>query len=205
MKFFMRLFKRKNGYWYYSKARGHERSLKTKSKREAQRLYNIIKKEYLKGRLVQLDSNKQMSLKEFKDVFFTGHTDISDDTTDAYDLAYRLFIDSIGGTTLLSRINQKHLNKFKTDCLSRGCRKTSVNTYLRHLRGIFNKAFEWGYIDKKIKVVFYRIGKRHPRVLTDDEISNVLTYAKSNDPEMFRIIQFALWTGARRSEITRLK
>jgi integrase len=205
MKITMRMFKRnKAGYWYYSLRRGHEKSLRTKDKREATRLYNIIKKEVLKGRLVQLDGDKRITLREFKDIFFAGHTDIADDTIAAYDLAYRLFLQSFKGATLLSRINEKHINKFKSDCLARGCRKTSVNTYLRHLRGILNKAFEWGTIKKKVPVKLYRIPKRHPRTLAEDERNAILEYAKKHDFEMYRIIKFALWTGTRREEIANL-
>ena len=68
----MRMFKKENGYYYYEIERGKKRSLRTKDKREAKRLYNIIKKEALKGRLVQLDGDKRITLSEFKDVFFEG-------------------------------------------------------------------------------------------------------------------------------------
>jgi integrase len=205
MKICMRMFKRKNGTWYYSLRRGHKKSLKTKNKREATTMYNTIRKEYLKGRLVQLDGDKRITLKEFKEIFFARHTDIGDDTVDAYDLAFRLFIDSMSGSALLSRINEKHLNRFKKDCLARGCRKTSVNTYLRHLRGVLNKAFEWGAIQEQIPVKFYKIGKRHPRTLTENERKAILEYAKKNDYEMYRVVKFALWTGTRRAEIANLK
>ena len=169
MKICMRMFRRKNGIWYYSLRRGHKKSLKTKDKREATTMYNIIRKEHLKGRLVQLDGDQRITLKAFKDIFFARHTDIEDDTVEAYELAYNLFLQSIPGSTLIARINEKHLDKFKSDCLARGCRKTSANTYLRHLRGILNKAFEWGVIEKKVPVKLYKIGQRHPRVLTEDE------------------------------------
>ena len=201
----MRMFRKENGYYYYEIERGKKRSLRTKDKREAQQLYSMIKKEALKGRLVQLDGNKRITLSQFKDVFFGRHADIDDDTVDAYDLAYRLFIDSTSGPTLLSRISQKHINKFKSDCLARGCRKTSVNTYLRHLRGILNKAFEWGVIKEKMPIKMYRIPKRHPRTLTEKERNAILEYAKKNNFEMYRVIKFALWTGARREEIANLK
>jgi len=204
MKVFMRIYRRKSGVWYFSLGRGQKKSLRTKDKREATRLYNIIKKEYLKGRLVQLDGDKRITLSEFKDVFFERHIDIGNDTTRAYDLAGRLFIESTGGSTLLSRINEKHIGKFKSDCLSRGCKKNTVNTYLRHLRGILNKAHEWGAIQNKVPVKLYRIPKRHPRTLAKEERKAILNYSKKNDPEMHRIIKFTLWTGLRRKEIASL-
>jgi integrase len=201
----MRLYRRKNGYYYYELERNKPRSLKTKEKREAQALYKIIKRIFLKGQIKELDTDKPITLSQFKEIFFLQHTDIADDTIDAYDLAIRLFIDSVGGSTLLGRISSKsHIVKFKNDCRTRGVRKTSVNTYLRHLRTIFNKAHEWGYISKKIKIEFFKTSKRHPRTLSRTEKIAIYRYAKKNDYDMYRIIKFALWTGARREEIYNL-
>lgn len=200
----MRLYKRPNGYWYYEQERNRPISLKTKNKREAQKIYGILKKEVLRERLVHLDSDKRATLAEFKEIFFERHTDIGDDATAAYDLACRLFIDSVGETALMGRIGEKQIQQFKIVCLSRGCRKTTINTYLRHLRTVFNKAHAWGYLQEKIRLQFYRIPKTLPRVLTKKEQRSILAKAKNTDLEMHRVIQFALWTGARRAEIARL-
>lgn len=204
MKVFMRLYKRKNGFWYYERDRHHPKSLKTKNKREALKLYNRIKKEVLKERLVELDGDKRVTLAEFKEIFFNRHTDIGTDAKAAYDLAMRMFIDTAGESSLIGRTGRKEIEFFKAVCLARKCRKTTINTYLRHLRTIFNKAHAWGYIQKKISLKFYRIPKTHPRVLSKTEIRSILSHAKKADPEIYRIIQFALWTGARRAEIARL-
>jgi hypothetical protein len=47
----------------------------------------LIKKEALRGRLVQFDGDKQVTLSGFKDAFFARHANIDDDTVAAYDLA----------------------------------------------------------------------------------------------------------------------
>ncbi len=89
--------------------------------------------------------------------------------------------------------------------MARGVKKVSVNTYLRHIRGILNKAHAWGDIKKKVPVVEFKLPERHPRILTDKEREKMLKYAEKNDYEMHQVIKFALWTGARREEIARLK
>ena len=109
MKLRMRLYRRKNGFWYYEIERNKPKSLSTKDDREARALYKIIKREVLRGRLKELDGDKRTPLSQFKEIFFIEHTDISDDTIDAYDLAIRLFIDSVSGSTLLGRIESKHI------------------------------------------------------------------------------------------------
>lgn len=205
MKLNMRLFQRKNGYWYYELERDKPRSLKTKNAKEAKQVYNAIKKAILQQRLIELDSGKRITLNNFKDIFFQKHTDIADKTHEAYDLAIRLLIDTVGGSTLLSRIDDELLGRFKTNCLARGVNKISVNTYLRHIRGFLNKAYDWGDLKQKIKIEFFKIGKRLPRIFSKSEVSKILKHAKKHSFEMYRIILFALYTGARRKEIWLLK
>lgn len=199
------MFKGKSGYYYYELERKKERSLKTKDKREATVLYNIIKREYLKGRLVQLDQDTHTALSEFKTIFFSTHNNIRDNTVDSYEQAFKLLADSIGGSTLIARIGRSYIDKFKSDCLARGCKKTTINAYLRLIRSFLNKAHEWGHIKVRVKIDLYKIGKRNPRILTKDEIKKILVWAKKEDPEMHRVILFALWTGARRKEIANFK
>lgn len=194
----MRLFQRKNGFWYYELARGKRYSLKTKDKAYAKRLFNRKKREYLAGRLAELDKGSRITIADFEAKFFTKHSDIADATVAAYELAFKLLADSFGKNTLLTRIN---IDKFKSDCRARGVKKVSINTYLRHIRTILNKAFEWGELEKRVTINMYRLGRRLPRVLSDDELSKVLNHCWQYDFQMWRIIRFALNTGCRRAEI----
>ena len=196
----MKLIQR-NGWYYVKFTRTKKKALRTRNAIEAQQLFNIIQQEYFKEKIAELDGGKRKSLSAFKDIFLDRHTEIDEDTSKAYDLAIRLLIDSLGGSTLLSRIDDKSIAKFKRDCLTRGCKRVSVNTYLRHLRGFFNRAFDWDYIDHKVKIEFCRTPKRHPRILFPDEVELLLLHSYHCHYEMHRIIKFALWTGARREEI----
>jgi integrase len=159
----------------------------------------------LKGRLVQLDSDSRTTLSQFKEIFFQRHAEISHETYIAYETAFRFFVDSVGGATLLSRIEQKHFDKFKSDSRARGLKKTSVNVYLKHLQTVFNKAYKWKCIPEKIEIERFKIGKRHPRVLSRAEKIKIYGYAKKYNYEMYRMIKFALWTGCRRAGIYNLR
>ena len=197
----MRMFQR-NGIYYYEFERGKRRSLRTRDVREARELYNALKKKYLAGKLHNLESGRRVIVSEFQHIFFRDHRDIAADTYRAYDLA-------MGNTksclNLGTHINKGKIQKFKQICLARGVKKVSVNTYLRHLRGIFNKAYEWGYIKQKIPVDLLKTPKRHPRILSPSEIDIVLMHSRHCHYQMHRIIKFALWTDARREEIHTLK
>ncbi len=74
MKLFMRLYKRKNGYYYYEIERGRPRSLQTKNKQEAQKLYKGVKRIFLAGKISQLDGVNRTTLSELKKIFFRRHT-----------------------------------------------------------------------------------------------------------------------------------
>ena len=205
MKIVMRLFKRKNGYWYYEFVHNKPRSLKTKDKALATSVYSRLKKEYLKGKLVNLDTDSRITIKQFEKIFFADHNDIADPTIAAYQLAFKLLSQAFGGTTLLSRIAVKSkLNEFKRICLARGVKKISINTYLIHTRGILNKAFDWGFLKKKACIELYKLPKRHPRILSPSEREAILKRAYKTDYQMHRIIRFCLYTGARRAEIASL-
>lgn len=61
----MRLFNR-DGIFYVQFERGKKKSLKTGDERVATAIFNEMEKEYLKGRLIQLDNFKKISLKDFR-------------------------------------------------------------------------------------------------------------------------------------------
>ena len=120
---------------------------------------------------------KRITIAQFEKRFFLKHTDIADDTVDAYELAFKLLSEAFGKNTLLSRINEKKIAEFKALCLARDVKKVSVNTYLRHIRAILNKAHTWGDITKKVKIELYKLPKRHPRILSDKERKAILKKA----------------------------
>ncbi len=65
----MRLFKRKNGYYYASLRRGYEQSLKTKNKVIAEAAFKKIQKAALMGKLVELSKGENIALKDFIDQY----------------------------------------------------------------------------------------------------------------------------------------
>jgi len=62
MNYPMRLFQEKNEFWYVEFYRGKKRSLKTRDKRKALSTYREIEKEWLKGRLIDLEKEEAKCL-----------------------------------------------------------------------------------------------------------------------------------------------
>ena len=191
--------------WYIEFRRGKHRSLRTKDEKLARQTFAKIEREWLKGRLVELDeSARKITLGNFKTLFLSSHTDLADRTIAAYELSLRLLCDSLGASTLLNRV-PANCKKFVDDCKARGVKPVSINTYLRHIKAALYWAHEERYLKRKPKIKMLRISKRLPRVLSRQEIAAVLRYARRQDFEMYRVITFALWTGARRAEISSAK
>ncbi len=201
----MKLFQRKNGTWYVQFSRGKKKSLKTKDAKTAQDLFDAMEKEYLEGRLHILDSVERITLEQYKDKFVANRQDKSPRTRSLDSLALRSLGECIGHTTALKTINKAKIDKFKKASMAKGLSKTSLNVYLRHIRKALNEAFEDGYLPKPVKVEEVKVDKPLPRILTKEERTQILTNAAKEDPDMHRIILFALWTGCRVSEILRIR
>jgi integrase len=200
----MRLFKRGDTY-YVEFQRGKKRSLKTGNKKEAEAIFNQLRREWLAGRLVQLDSSKNVSLGDFTKEYLEHREPMSSKTLKHDSLSLRLLADVVGATTPLKLINVKRLDDFKSVRLSLGAKPQSVNSYLRHIKSALSTAEEWGLITSKPKVKMLPIPKHLPHFLRPKEIDAILAGAKAERPEFHRMLVAYLWTGARRNELLALR
>ncbi|MCI4625028.1 MAG: tyrosine-type recombinase/integrase [Candidatus Magnetoovum sp. WYHC-5] len=200
----MRLFQRENGTWYAEMERDKRISLRTKDKTLAQRLFNQLKKDYLKSKIFQLEDKKIIKLSIFTDEFLKYIKDNrTHDTYRAYSLALRTLKEYIGDIEL-SVINVQKIDKFISSLNQKKLKKVSINNYIRHLKSAFQKAVDWEYIKsnpfKNVKP--YQI-INIPRYLSQDEIDKLLTVIK--DEEFKIMILLFLNTGMRRKELLNLE
>jgi len=174
-------------------------------KNEAQDIYSTVKKNWHKGKIIELEQGKRVPLDIFAKEYLASRKDKSPDTLRADSLALRSLGDVLGNKIAIQAITAKGISRFKTASLSRGLSSVSLNTYLRHIKAALNQAYKWEYIKKVPIIENAEVPEREPRILTKDEIDGILKESKTNDKAMFRIISFALWTGTRRKEIHSLK
>lgn len=198
----MRLFKR-GKTWYIEFKRGSKRSLGTGDEREARRLFKIAKAEYLKGKLVQLDTER-VSVQEFVDQYLETRFDVAELTLKKDRFSFNVLLECVPPNLPLKAFGEKEISKLKMVCLAKGIKKVSINSYLRHIRTGLNWAFKNGMIEKPIEIELLKLPDRLPRTLTRSESNLIRSYALKNDFELYRMIEFALWTGCRREEILRL-
>ena len=198
----MRLFKRGKTYYIEFK-RGVKRSLGTGDKEEARRLFKIAKAEYLRGKLVKLQTDR-LTVKEFIYKYLETRFDVSDFTLRKDRISLNLLIEFIGADACIQTLREEDIAKIKSGCLAQGLKKTSINAYLRHIRTALNWAHDQKIIKKPLKVKMFKPSNLLPRTLISSEIEQIRTYSKKKDFEIYRMIEFALWTGCRREEIKNL-
>jgi len=170
-------------------------------KNEAQDIYSTVKKNWHKGKIIELEQGKRVPLDIFAKEYLASRKDKSPDTLRADSLALRSLGDVLGSKVSLQVISAKQIDRFRSASLARGLKPTSLNSYLRHIRAALYKAKKWKYIKDVPEIELAEEPKRIPRILSKKESDKILNYAKKHDFEAWRIIQFALWTGCRRTEI----
>lgn len=202
----MKLYQRKNGYWYIRFRRGVERSTGTRDEAEAQSVVDEISRTQAKAHLARLEQKNVLTLDRYREMYVAGRDDDMDaDTTRADDLALRSLMDVIGANIPLNLVDEDALKRFRMACLRRGLKKTSVNTYLRHIKSALRHAVETGHLKEAPRVGFIKVGKRLPVIIPPDHFPFILDSAYTLNYEMWRIIRFAMWTGCRREEILNVR
>jgi integrase len=201
----MRLYQHRQT-WYVAFPGGKRRSLKTRDARIAKGLFAEIKKEVLRGNILQLEKDNSPLLSQYTQ-WYTEHpdrADLSPDTLRADALGLKKLIDAAGDVPI-NRVTDKDIQKIKSLCRTADLRPASINTYLRHIKGALRFAKDAGLIDAVPRIRMVKTGQALPRVMTDSEIKAIQSQADTYKPEMVRIIRFALFTGTRRSEIIRAR
>ncbi|MCK5783854.1 MAG: tyrosine-type recombinase/integrase [Desulfobacterales bacterium] len=201
----MRLYKQRDIY-YVEFPGGKRRSLKTKDGRKAKGLFREIQRETLLENLKEFDRPTGTSLSQFTKLYLLDpeRQELSDKTLKADDLALRKLIGVIGDIQL-ANIKKGHIASFKASCKAQGNKPVSINTYLRHIRAALHYAANNDYIEAVPLIKIIKTGKPLPRVISQEDVDKILAEAEKTKPELYRIIQFALFTGARREEIIKMK
>jgi site-specific recombinase XerD len=196
----MRLYRR-NGHWHVHLGGGVRRSLKTKDAAHARALFAALKRQAVEDRIKKLDDAERISLSAYRDAYLAGRKHLSPDTLRADGTAINALIAVVGESCPLRLLDLSKVKSFVAACLARGMRPVSVNTYLRHIKAALHEAVQLWHIKRVPQIKMLRTASRLPHVLPREAIQALLAHTRERDPELWRIIQFALWTGCRRSEI----
>lgn len=203
----MRLYQRKHtGVWYVGFERGKSRSLKTKDRAEARRLFKVLEKEALAGRLREITgAGASPTLAAYRAEFVSWAEAVQTPSTFR---ANRLALDKLsevaGETTRLAELGLKHIDSLVRHNKKRGVSPASINNYIRHARSALNKAVDWEYLVENPlhKAKEIPVPKRRPRYLSPEQITTLLSSIE--DRRLRALVAAYLATGRRRSELLAL-
>src|SRR6056297_809323 len=202
-----RVFQHHNKTWYIEFKRGQKRSLKTPVRDLAKRRAEIAVEKYFEQKIIDIKKARSKTLKDYLPEFLADKDYDSIKTEKAYKTAIELFMGFVGDKTL-DKYTDKDIKDFKSlhrqkrlDNRGGQVSKVSINSYLRHIKAVFRKAKDDGYISAVPRVEFFKTESRLPVILTESDKKKILGYIKEADPEFYRVCKFALFTGCRRSEI----
>ena len=207
----MRLFRYVNGYYYIAFSRGKNKSLRTKDKAIAERIFRKTKREILLGKIIDLTKHTNITLSEFTKEYIEHGEGInkSPSSIRSDSLALRTLQEHMGNKNLRS-ITIKVLDEFNSEILRSGKSIPTLNTYIRRLRAAFNKAVEWDYIEKNPyskkdrRRILFKEEKRIPRYL-DSKTEAPRLFEAITDPEFRQLVYLYILSGCRRAELVRLK
>jgi integrase len=201
----VRLFQRENGTWYVSLRHGHKKSLKTKDKTIAERVFRQLKREVLLGKLVALDKTTTVSLGTFvKEYLKHRQPRVRPSTLTGDVQALKYLQQYLGSGVQLRSITPKDLDQFHTWLL--GKRKAStVNTHMSRLKAAFSQAVIWGYLESNpySKMAKLSVEAQLPRFLHPHEVARLFSVIP--DPDVVVLFLWYLYLGCRRSELLQLK
>lgn len=198
----MKLYER-NGVWYVNLPGHNRKSLKTRDKQVAERLFRKLQRQVLQGNVLALDQSTT-TLAAFAADYAT-HCRAHKKAWQRDEYSVRKLMDWIGGSIRMSAITAKRLDEFHTELIRSGLKKSGVAITYRHLRAAFGQAVRWGIIkanpyDQCQRI---RVTPDPPRFYSEQELRRIFAEI-ADDQDFHDAITVYLYTGLRRSELWHL-
>ena len=198
------IFKRGNTYYisYYVDGRRKKKAI-GKSKKIAEIVVKDIEVKLAKSMIGIIDRNKD--LKKFVEEYLTYSASNKARSTFRRDrvILNKNFLPNIEVNDL-SKITTHALENYKIERL-KTVKDMTVNRELITIKAMFNKAVEWGYLDRNLaeRIKLFKIRKdEKPRFLSKEEIQKLL---RSCTEGLYPFVYTALNTGLRSSELVYLR
>ncbi|MBW2569228.1 MAG: tyrosine-type recombinase/integrase [Deltaproteobacteria bacterium] len=200
--FGIRLYQKASGVWYVALSGNVRRSLKTKDKQTARRLFERLKKEAMLGNIIALEKKTRINLSDFiaeYNDFCKAYKKSSTAKRDKYSLEK---LKTWIGNVPIQSVTAKQLDGFHADLINSGLKKSGVAITYRHCRAAFSQAVKWDYIKSNpySRTKPIRVEARPPRFFSKDELKRIFEAIKE-DHDFHDLITCYLFTGMRRSEL----
>ena len=179
--------------------------------KEAKRIFTAIRQEWLAGKLSHITGETHVTIEQFKKEFLAWAENVQNKHTyEGNRKALDKLIEYGGKSLRLDRIGQKIVDDMTTDLLrngnkGKGCKPSTINCYIRHMKTVLNKAVEWEYLRtnplKNVKQI--PGGGTEPAFLDAKQAGDYLR--KIKDVDVRRMAVSYIHSGLRRTELLALE
>lgn len=148
---------------------------------------------------------KRITFGDMADLFLEKYSKVNKKSWKTSDWVYLRRLKPYFGSYGLPKISPEMVEEYKSERLSTGIKKCSVNRELSCIRKVFNVAIAWGYTKTNpLKDVRFYSEKENirERVLSEDEEVRLLA---ASSPHLMPILKVALNTGMRKGEIFKMR
>lgn len=150
-------------------------------------------------------SPKKTIFDEMADLYFEKYSKVNKKSWKTSDWVYLRRLKPYFGEYELSKISPEMIEEYRSERLSTGIKKCSVNREVSCLRKIFNVAIDWGYASsnpvRKVKMYSEKENQRERTLAMDEEErlldATTVTYLK-------HMIKIDVNTGLRKGELLNL-
>lgn len=194
-----------NGYYYVyffdsKKGKRNKVTTKTKNLEMANRFIEIFLRD--KSDLYMDKSNITLEMLRDKiEKYFIKHK--SNKTESSYKKVFDNLENQLGNINIKDIVFEDILN-FADNLHESGCKNATVNSYMRVLKSIFNKAIKFKYIsDNPANSIEKLEEPEKQRAFSEIEVKQLVEFI--NDKLILRIFLFAVYTGCRLGEILNIQ
>lgn len=142
-------------------------------KKDARKILKHLEIEHLKGRL-ELKELKNILLNDFLDEYIEYSKTNKAPNTHRIEKGVAYVLRSYFGNVLLTSLDNKAIEGYKSDRVSKGLKPTSTNRDLATISFMLKKALEWSYINKIPSIKLLKIPKNPPKFLSVEEVNRLL-------------------------------
>ena len=172
------------------------------TRQQAEQALSIRKAEIAQGKFDIVQTRKPISVKQLCNEYYEQHSKENKRSWKRDRTTIKHFMQSFGDNNI-GQLNSFLITGFRNN-RAKAVKKSTVNRELDTIRNMFNKAVEWGYIDKSPYkgVEKYKVNNTNLRILTNEEFNLVYNAAST---KFKPILLIGINTGMRPNEILSLK
>jgi len=212
----MGVFTKNGKFWIDYYANGcRKREMVGSSKTLADKALMKRKVQIAEGKFLDIKREANIRFKDFAEEYIEKYSKPNKRSWQTADCVYVKHFNAFFGSKCLHEITPQDIERYKSERLRavksspkikkrRTISPSTVNREMSWLRGLFNRAIDWGRVERNPlkKVKFFKENNHRVRYLEKDEIAKLLAHC---DVRLRAVVTVAINTGMRKGEIQNLK